>query len=696
MSRRRLNSIASLIDGFNAGYGMVRDVARDIDLGKVAAAKVEEVPGVSPPPNQAEVDRMTEAGGGYPEAGPINAATGGPKSASKFALLGVTQDAPFTPEQATRARQEAQAGVLEKHGDLEGAGRVRDRIASGELRAFNLGEAKKNSERGDQLFQWQKEDRDRQQRARDEEDDYRRGRRELFANSTFGKSSAAYAKEVEEYQRKQEAYDEAVRRGDAGAIAPTKPLPPSVGPAEMLSDAAKLLLYDAEKGKATPESLMSFGNQMRKTMQEGIIQALRMAHGGAGVDAFVAEFNKQGEQKIDPSMVTDAGFVERGNGLKSRILKIKQPDGSIATIDTLASLDSFQAAGDYFQRATQTFTQQLALRADARAGAAEGRAQANFNAGAGQREAEAAMGEAQAAVVNAKTPEERAAATDRLRLVREGLAAGAPMADDKNAPAEVKLARATLQAGMHKDMAEALRFATSAKGKNPQELRAEIYKEALKSANGNVPRAQKITNESMQFLVPDQGGQAPAAGPGGQPGAGAPAATRPQAAPASESEARAQAEEAVRRGANRDAVNQRLQQMGYQPISGMPMSAQRGGQPAAAPVAAPGAGAGAQPPAAAAPSGPAEPPQAAAFDQARAEVDAAKLQLKSAREVLMRFGSRQRQTDPEGLEAAKRAVAQAEAELAAARGRNAQAQAAYEKAMTAGSYIADAGGGRLR
>ncbi|MCU0951488.1 MAG: hypothetical protein MUC68_10595 [Burkholderiaceae bacterium] len=555
MSRRRLNSISSLIDGFNAGYGMVTQVARDIDLGKVAAAKVEEIPGEVPPPNQAEIDRLTEAGGGYPEAGPINAATGGPRGASKFALLGTTQESPFTPEQVTKLRQEAQAGVLEKHGDLEGAGRMRDRIASGELRTFQMGEAKKASERGDKLFQWQQEDRERQQRARDDEEAYMTGRRELFAGSFFGQRSAAYAKEFEEFQRKQAEYDEAVKRGDPAAIAPTRPMPPAIGPAEMLADAGKLLVHDATHGKATPEALMAFSDRMRKALEEGQVQAMRLAQGGAPLTQVVAAFNAQGEQKIDPAAIVSDEMVDRGGGVKTRILKIKQEDGSIATIDTLASLDAFKQAGDYFQRAHQAFTERLALRADARAGAAEGRAQANFAAGAGQREAERAMGDAQAAVINAKTPEERAAATDRLRLVREGLSAGAPAAEDKNAPAEVKLARAAIQAGMYRDMGEALRWATSSKAKSPAEIRASLYEKALQLHMGDAERAKAATDAGMGYLFP--GGAAGPAAAGGAPAA---------APPANANDARAQAEEAVRRGANKDAVNQRLQQLGFHPL----------------------------------------------------------------------------------------------------------------------------------
>lgn len=541
MSRRRLNSIASLIDGFNAGYSTVGKVLRDRDMAKIAKAQPEEMAGP-----------LEES------AGPPEASGAMPEANRPVSFLGRAYNEPLTDEMKSRARMEAQAGVLDKHGDLEGASRVRDRIAAGELRTFQMGEAKKASERGDKLFQWQEEDRQRQQKARDDEETYKTGRRELFAGSFFGQRAAAFAKELQEYQRKQEAYDEAVRRGDAGAVAPTRPMPPAIGPAEMLADAGAMLFHDAKHGKATHKELIGYSDLMRKSMEEGQVQAMRLAQSGAPLTQVVAAFNAQGQQKIDPAGIVSDEMVDRGNGVKTRILKIKQEDGSIATVDTLASLDAFKAAGDYFQRAHQAFTERMALRADARAGAAEGRAQATFNAGAGQRQAEVALGEAQAAVIAAKTTEERAVAIDRLRLVREGLSAGAPAAEDKNAPAEVKLARAAIQAGMYRDMGEALRWATSSKAKSPAEIRASLYEKALQLHMGDAERAKAATDAGMGYLFP-QGAAAPAAGGGG---GGAPAA----AAPANANDARAQAEEALRRGASKDAVNQRLQQLGFPPL----------------------------------------------------------------------------------------------------------------------------------
>jgi hypothetical protein len=204
-----------------------------------------------------------------------------------------------------------------------------------------------------------------------------------------------------------------------------------------------------------------------------------------------------------------------------------------------------------------------------------------------------------------------------------------------------------------------------------------------------------VANDAIEQLFPGQSGRppgagakAPAPGAGPQPPANIPRINTPEEAAA------------LPPGSQYVAPDNSIRQTGPRP----PRAAAGGAQPQQPAPAALAPGAGGAPagqraataPAAAAPAGPAEPPQAAAFDQAREEVKAARLQLKSAREAMLRYGSRQRQADPEGFEAAKRAVAAAEAEVLAAQGRSAEAQAAYEQAMTAGPYMADAGARRLQ
>jgi hypothetical protein len=152
----RNSSIASLIDGFNAGYDTVARVMRDKEIGDISKTKPETIDGNFPEqsPEQAQqvvADQMANDSGGA-EAVKIARASAGPRTAPSYAMLGIKQDTPFTPDQESRARQLAMAGVMEKHGDVEGGSRLRDRVQQADTNAQNLAENKKRSAREDQLF----------------------------------------------------------------------------------------------------------------------------------------------------------------------------------------------------------------------------------------------------------------------------------------------------------------------------------------------------------------------------------------------------------------------------------------------------------------------------------------------------------------------------------------------------------------
>lgn len=70
-------------------------------------------------------------------------------AAKGVSYLGKNYDAPLTEDQATGARQQAMAGVLERGGDLEGAMRYRQQAQQGVLTGLQLNQAKRTGLRED-------------------------------------------------------------------------------------------------------------------------------------------------------------------------------------------------------------------------------------------------------------------------------------------------------------------------------------------------------------------------------------------------------------------------------------------------------------------------------------------------------------------------------------------------------------------
>ncbi len=100
---------------------------------------------------------------------------------------------------------------------------------------------------------------------------------------------------------------------------------------------------------------------------------------------------------------------------------------------------------------------------------------------------------------------------------------------DKNAPSEVRLAQAAVEAELHKDMASALEWARSSAGKPLDEIRAGIFQNAMKRHFGSVPAATRETDAAMEYL---RRASQPAGAPSPQPpDARAAAAQNPPAQP---------------------------------------------------------------------------------------------------------------------------------------------------------------------
>lgn len=134
---------------------------------------------------------------------------------------------------------------------------------------------------------------------------------------------------------------------------------------------------------------------------------------------------------------------------------------------------------------------------------------------------QAAVDKANAAAALYQQQHPNATPTD-LAAVRTGVLSVSNAAG-KDAPPEVKLANALVNAGVAPDMKSALNMALQSKGQSQAAVRASIYKTALGANMGDAGAAQAATDKAMSYLYPPQPQPAPAAAPGAAPAPAGPA-----------------------------------------------------------------------------------------------------------------------------------------------------------------------------
>ncbi|MFN3359622.1 MAG: hypothetical protein ACK418_26945, partial [Pseudomonas sp.] len=473
--RRRRSSVLDAIDAFNAAYDATTRVAKDIELSRVAQAKPEEMQGfttedadqlrAAADSGQYDIGVKTNEDGtfaGYtvtPKADPTKTGTIGMRGVTDF--LGTRTAGSLSQDQQDRARQMAMAGVLEKYDPQEGM-RLRREIKAQE----------RDDQRWDrQTKTWEREDRDQAKR-----DEYETGRQQLFGQTRFAQNQAQYQQQMAEYQRQLEAW----KQNPTGPqpVAPTRP-EYTVG--DSLADRAMLIDLDAKYGRLDARTFGEFTDMMQRVQSEGYERALRMAQSGAPIQEVIKAFNGTGRVQADPANIVSDKMVKRPDGVTTRVIQYKDAQGNVRTVDTVAELDALGKASDVFTRHFQVRQDARAERADQRAGAAEARA-----AGNAARERDEARAKAEAAVAIFKERNPNATPAE-LEAVRRGVIDAIPKVDDKS-PAEVKLARAYVEAGLYPDMRTALEVATT---KKPQSAK-EDYRELMKPQNGIAPKEDDI------------------------------------------------------------------------------------------------------------------------------------------------------------------------------------------------------------
>lgn len=560
MARRALSKAASLIDGFNAMYDTIGRVQADREMRQIASAAPQVDEGFTDDQSQqlhaaansGQYDiQYDEATKGYKltaKSDPNAVGTIAPTQRTTF--QGKTVAGTMDDTQVTKARQLAMANALERQGRLDEAGRLRDRVGAEEDRAFTRDRARTLAQREDWRF-------GQETKKVEEEDAYRTGMTSVIDGSVFGQRSKAFQEAMGKYEAEKKAYDAKVAAGESPGLAPTPPMQPTMTSAEKVLDAANVIAYKAKHGKASPEELMKVGEQMVALQQEGYGRMLQMAQQGAPLTAVVQAFNAQGKAQIDPSAIIEDKTVDRPGGVKSRLITYRLPGGGTQTIDTAAELTGLGKADELLKAAKQAHDQRIQegqLRVQRGqlgvAQAREGREQAEFRANAPDREAKAAVAKLRTELAETTDPARQQELEAKIRALSTG-ARGNPAA---NEPADVKLARVAMSAGMFTDMKDALAWAVRNKDASPEKVRADLYAKALTTL-GSPEAAKKATEEGMAYLYP--GGAAATPGTPAKP-----AATKP----ASESAAHQEAQAAIKSGADKAAVNKRLQELGFKPL----------------------------------------------------------------------------------------------------------------------------------
>jgi len=460
-------------------------------------------------------------------------------------FLGERVAGSMSDRQVNDAREQAMAGVLMRSNPIAGMRMQRDLV---------------QGQREDSRYEREQKRWGREDAEQSKADDYEAGRQQIFNESLFGSQQVEYVTQLKGWREAAKKYEEQLARGIPEAQLgprPQQPTRPAYTVAQSLADQASLLAHDSRFGKLSTQAFGEFTERLRKVSDEGYEAALRAAASGAPLDAIAKRFNESGAMRFDPKAVVSDQVVTRPDGVKSRVLRLRDADGKEMSIDTVAELDALGKANEIFARHFRNEDNrrannadrrgdaqlQLSVNADRRASASAGRTVAD-----GRARSEAAV-----AIYREQNPD---ATPAQIEAVRRGVIDAVPQTG-KSAPAEVKLAEAALAAKVPgvTDMASALQWARTSRDKSPSEIRAEIFKEATKRTY-NVAEARAATDEAMRYLYPEQA--APQSGKAAQP--------RGASKPSSQSDAHRQAQAAISAGADRNAVNARLRELGFEPL----------------------------------------------------------------------------------------------------------------------------------
>lgn len=477
MARRR-SGVSDFFDGFNQSYQTFNKVMQDRELRRIANETPEESQGYTADQGadlEAAAKRGDKVDIRYKDDGQGNQIFDryvvtpkltdgqmGPPQSRDVAMQGVTdfmgerRAGTMTDGQVDRARTMAQSGVLAKFGDPLGAQKLRQQAAQSE-----------QMEKQGVLTDMQ----------------IGRARREEDVTKKLDEANNSVA----EYMKSR------VKLGPDGQPQPLTDEDFVMAGKQRVFELADRGLFD-QAGTAAKESMDYATKKIQAETAERQV-AVRDAVARAATGDFasvMAVFNKyvpDGNmlQAVTPNK--DGSFtLERVSGVDGKKLppvKVESLDKLVASVQTLADPNALtQYIDRTFRNDIETRRLKLTENADRRAGAAFAQGQADRAENQAEKVARA---DAAVAIFQERNPN---ASEAELNAVRRGILEPVPTAD-KNSPAEVKLAKAMVDAGLAPDMSAALERAMSTKSKPARDAYLEMMKP---NSNGIVPSEAKVAS----------------------------------------------------------------------------------------------------------------------------------------------------------------------------------------------------------
>lgn len=503
-------------DGFAQGVQLGRSLVATYQDAK-QRKELEEIQAAKPEDVEQPVETMEGFTGAAPDASgatsqmdladaPMRMVKTG---ATRF--LGKTYDKPLTEQQIMDARTLASGGVLMKTNPLEGA---------------RLVQSVQQGQREGERFEREKTVWGQQDKDRAKAEDYERSRSEAFSNTYYGRATAEYAQQLQQWSAAQKDYQAKVAAGaDPATLGapPERPQRQAYTVAQSLADEAMLLANDAKHSRLDTAAFAKFTERVRAVEQEGYGKALRLAQGGASLDAVAQAFNASGAERFDPKSVISDKMVKTADGVPSRQITFRTPDGQTQTINTVAELDALGQAQELFAR-------HFKGREDARQEKELGIRGAGLAIQRAQSEASIAHLNAQTEEVKAKTEDRKELSTIREELtgaIDKGDAAAEKKARDKlltytlsgkggqNVSDLERRANFLLASGLAKTPADAARLANEKVQTSPKD-------DFLKLTTGAMPLSGDQLESAMQIMhgadwKSKVGGSGAAAAAGGLP-----------------------------------------------------------------------------------------------------------------------------------------------------------------------------------
>ena len=494
----------SIASAFMRGRAAAQSVLRDIDLARLAREQPQQFQGFTAEQGD-ELRRAAESGrydvefdqqsGGYRLRPRGDMDASGVREVAQQGVtefLGRRQGGQMTEQQVDHARQMASAGIFERHGDPRTAMALRqDARATQRQAALDA--------RDEQRFvrEQERHERDRQLWAR--QDEQLEQDRRFSAGLQAVQQQTRLAQQQREHAAATQAHQERLAQWEAGGRAgeaPQAPRAPVYSMADALNDKTSVLAFGLQHGRADPAAIGRLAEATDLARREGYTQALLLGQGGAPLSRVIEEFNRHGQVRLDPRDVVGDETVTLPNGATTRRISVREPDGGVRVMDTLAELDAFGKADGFLNRARQTAQ-------DARAGRQDARAEQSHRVSMGERARDqrdrTAAQDAAVALFREQNPN---ATQAQLDAVRRGVIPAAPAAGRGGAvPADLQKAQALVDGGHARDIAEALQIVTATGRRTPQQVFTELLQEQLKRS-GNIDRARANAERVMGTIYP--------------------------------------------------------------------------------------------------------------------------------------------------------------------------------------------------